>query len=80
MKFVPVYDKEYYPMIVKLNEFRKEVAKSEHKTLKICVERNKGYNFIYELDIFTSKDKQVENYEIVERIIIYLISKMDKYG
>ncbi len=69
MKFVPVYDKEYYPMIVKLNEFRKEVAKSEHKTLKICVERNKGYNFIYELDIFTSKDKQVENYEIVERII-----------
>ena len=69
MKYIPIYDKNYYPMIVKLNEFKNEVAKSEHKPLKICVERNKGYNFVYELDIFSNKEKQVENYEIVERII-----------
>ena len=47
MKYIPVYDKGYYPMIVKLNEFKCEVAKSEHKPFKICVERNKKYNNIY---------------------------------
>ena len=46
MKFTPIYDKNYYPMIVKLREFKKAVAESQKKTLKICVERNKGYNFI----------------------------------
>lgn len=69
MKFTPNYDKEYYPMIVRLNEFRKAVANAEHKQLKICVERNKTYNFIYELDIFADENKREENYEVVERII-----------
>ena len=69
MKFTPVYDKNYYPMIVKLNEFREAVKKEESKTLKICVERNKGYNFIYTLDIFADESKREENYGVVERII-----------
>lgn len=69
MKFTPVYDKNYYPMIVKLNEFREAVKKEESKTLKICVERNKGYNFIYTLDIFAAESKKEENYGVVERII-----------
>ena len=69
MKYVPNYDKNYYPMIVKLNEFKKEVKNSESKPLKICVERNKGYNFIYELDIFANENKREENYNIVERLI-----------
>ena len=47
MKFTPVYDKNYYPMIVKLNEFKKEVSVSNKKPLKICVERNKGYTPSY---------------------------------
>ena len=69
MKFTPVYDQNYYPMIVKLNEFRKAVSLAESKTLKICVERNKGYNFVYYLDIFADSSKNEENYQIAERII-----------
>ena len=69
MKYIPVYDKGYYPMIVKLNEFKSEVAKSDKKHVKICVERNKKYNFIYELDVFACECKREENYAIVERLI-----------
>ena len=69
MKFTPIYDKEYYPMIVKLNEFKKEVALSNKKPLKICIERNKGYNFIYTLDVFADECKREENYQLVERLI-----------
>ena len=69
MKFTPIYDKNYYPMIVKLNEFRDAVKKEESKLLKICVERNKEYNFCYDLDIFASEAKREENYGIAERII-----------
>ena len=69
MKYLPIYDKYYYPMIVKLNEFKSEVKNSDNKPFKICIERNKGYNFIYELDIFASESKREENYNIVERLI-----------
>ena len=69
MKFVPVYDKGFTPMIIKLNEFKNEVKNSKNKPFKICVERNKGYNFIYSLDIFDDVAKNEENYAIVERII-----------
>ena len=69
MKFTPVYDKNYYPMIVKLREFKEAVNKEESKTLKICVERNKGYNFIYNLEIFADDTKKEENYGVAERII-----------
>ncbi|MBR6737062.1 MAG: ROK family protein [Clostridia bacterium] len=69
MKFTPVYDKGYYPMIVKLREFKQAVQKEDKKTLKICVERNKGYNFIYNLDIFADENKREENYGVAERLI-----------
>ncbi|MBR2870242.1 MAG: ROK family protein [Clostridia bacterium] len=69
MKFVPVYDKTFYPMSVKLAEFKKAVSQADNKPLKICVERNDGYNYIYDLQIFTADDKKEENYQIVERII-----------
>ena len=69
MKFTPIYDKGYYPMIVKLNEFKDAVKNAKSKPFSICVERNKGYNFIYSLDIFADASKNEENYGIVERII-----------
>ena len=69
MKFTPIYDKNYYPMIVKLNEFKKAVEKEENKLLRICVERNKGYNFVYDLKIFASESKKEENYGVAERLI-----------
>ena len=69
MKFIPSYDKEFYPLSVKLAEFRSEVAKKDNKVLKICVERNDKYNYIYQLPIYSAKELEQENYEIVERII-----------
>ena len=69
MKYLPNYDKGFYPMSIKLKEFNLAVKKEENKTLKLCVERNDGYNYIYQLQIFSSPDKQEENYSVVERII-----------
>ena len=69
MKFTPNYDKGFYPISVKLQEYRKAVKSEENKLLKICVERNDGYNYIYELNIFADANKKEDNYEIAERII-----------
>lgn len=69
MKYVPAYDSGFTPMILKLREFKKEVAASDHKNLKICIERNKGYNYIYSIDIFASESKKEENFRITERIV-----------
>lgn len=69
MKFVPVYDKTFKPMSVVLKDFREKVEKEENKLLKICVERNDGYNYIYDLKIFADENKREENYGIAERII-----------
>ena len=69
MKFTPKFDKEFLPMSIKLKEFREEVSKGPSKTLKICVERNNGYNYIYSLEIFADESKKVENYKVAERII-----------
>ena len=52
MKFIPVLDKGFAPLSVVLRDFRAEVAKSNKKPLKICVERNDGYNYIYNIDVF----------------------------
>ena len=40
MKFIPKYDKDFYPLSIKLKEFKEQVEKQENKVLKICVERN----------------------------------------
>lgn len=69
MKFTPKFDKDFYPLSLKLKEFKEQVAKSLNKELKICVERNDGYNYIYNLQIFADKDRNQENYEVAERII-----------
>lgn len=69
MKYVPIYDKNFEPMILKLNEFKERVKNAPNKPLKICVERNKGYNFIYSIDIFSDPSMNEENYAVVERII-----------
>ena len=63
------YDKDFLPIISVLNEYRERVKKAQRKTLKICVERNNGNNYIYTMDIFADDSKREENYAIVERII-----------
>ncbi len=69
MKYNLNFDNTFDPMSVKLAEYKKAVAKGKNKPLRICVERNDGYNYIYSLDIFSCCRKKEENYRIVERII-----------
>lgn len=69
MKYVPVLDKEFHPMYETFRNYLKEVNASEHKTLKICVERNDGYNYVYEYPVYSSADKATENNKMAERII-----------
>ncbi len=65
------HDKHFVPMICVLREFKNEVMATEHKTLKICVERNNGYNYIYNLEIFANpnEEQSVRNCEIAERLV-----------
>ena len=58
-----------------LENFFNEVKKAEEtNTLTICLERSKGYNYVYNIDIFkdgTGHDE--ENYRVVERIVKTLL-------
>ena len=69
MKYVPVLDKDFRPMYETFRNYLKEVNASEHKTLKVCVERNDGYNYVYEYPVYSSADKATENNKMAERII-----------
>lgn len=64
-------DKTFVPMYLKLNEFKAEVKKHGGKKLVLEVERNAGFNYIYEIDIF--KDDVLQSYPIVERIVKTLL-------
>ena len=69
MKFTPRYDGKFYPMSVVLRDFEKDVNDAPNKILKICVERNDGYNYIYDLKIFADEKMNERNYGVAERII-----------
>ena len=69
MKFVPTLDKQFRPMYLEFAEYKKEVAEAANKPLKICVERNDGYKYVYSYDIFASADKADRNNRMAERII-----------
>ncbi len=75
LKYVPKYDAGFKPAIIELQNFIEKVKESSEKNkLVVCLERTKGYNYIYEIDIFkdgTGHDD--ENYEVVERIIKTLL-------
>ena len=69
MKFTPVYDKGFTPISVVLRDFNSEVKDAKNKTLKICVERNDGYNYVYDLQIFADGKNDERNYKVAERLI-----------
>ena len=69
MKFVPVYDKGFTPLSEVLKDYRASVLKEEHETLKICVERNRGFNYVFSLEVFKDASKQETSYKVVERLI-----------
>lgn len=65
------HDKHFVPMISVLREFKQEVLKNEHKTLKICVERNNGYNYVYNLEVFANptSSQREHAYKVAERLV-----------
>ena len=76
MKYIPQLDKNFRPMVVEFRNYVKEVASAQNKPVKICVERNDGYNYIFGYDVFASADKSCENNRMAERIaktILWLV-------
>lgn len=73
MKYTLNYDKGFRPMILALREFKAAVEKETHKKLTLCIERNRGYNYIYSLEVFADEEKREENLGIVERLIKSLL-------
>ena len=71
MKFSPIIDKDFYPIELALRDFEKEVASTCDSTpITICVERNDGYNYIYNTNVFhENSGRDEENYRIVERMV-----------
>lgn len=69
MKYIPKLDKNFTPISEVLRSYRKDVKNAPHDTLKICVERNKGFNYCFSLDVYKDADKLEISYRIVERMI-----------
>ncbi len=69
MKLMPKLDKGFTPMYEAVKAYNAEVQSSAHKPLKICVERNDGYNYIHEYEIFACETKAAENCKMAERLI-----------
>ena len=66
----PILDHDFKPAIIELRKFNEDVAKSENKQhLIIAVERNNGYVYRKELDVFADGIDDERNVFIVERLI-----------
>lgn len=63
MKYVPSLEKTFRPMIVELRKFNKEATQN----FAICVERNQGYRYRYEMKVYPGNHP--ENDKMVERVI-----------
>ena len=68
MKFVPTLDKNFRPMYAEFSAYVKSAENAEHKTLKVCVERNDGYNYIFSYPVF-AEGHRAENEKMAERIV-----------
>ena len=66
LKFPLRLDPNFEPMILKLREFKEKVAASEKKVpVAFCVERNNGYVYRKELDVFVDGVNDERNIFIV---------------
>ena len=75
MKFVPSLDKDFSPMILKLRAYQEKVKQNaKRQKVIVCLERNKGYNYLYQIDTYPDNcGHNQENYDIVERIVKSII-------
>ena len=69
MKIRPYLDQNFKPISEALKEYEADVKNSAHVPLRVCVERESGYNFVCSIDIHTDSAKQAENYGLIERLI-----------
>ena len=69
MKFKPTIDKDFEPLAEVLKDYLRQVSREDHSKLRICVERNRGFNYCFELDVFNDEDKLEISYRVVERMI-----------
>ncbi len=63
MNYIPSFDKGFKPMILELREFNKKGT----IPFAICVERNNGYRYHYEVKVSETDD--ATNFNMVERVI-----------
>lgn len=61
--YVPSLEKEFKPMIIELRKFKEKGT----VPFAICVERQSGYKYRYDLNVMPGKD--AENEEMIERVI-----------
>ncbi len=76
MKYIPQLDKNFKPMVLEFRKYSEAVSKTDNKPLKICVERNDGYNYIFSYNIFACPCKAEENNRMAERLaktILWLV-------
>ncbi len=79
--YIPKFDKDFKPAILELRNFNNKVEESGlSNELTICLERTKGYNYIYTIDVYkdgTGHDE--ENYDFIERIVKTLVWMVGGY-
>jgi len=71
LKLIPRLDPGFQPMSVVLRSFRRQVAQDKAKEkMAICVERQGGYRYRYDMDILGVNEQTLEtNVAIIERLI-----------
>lgn len=70
MKYSPILDKNYKPAVLELRKFKEEVLASNHASkVAICLLRNNGYVYRFDLDVFEDGINDDRNFFIVERVI-----------
>ena len=71
LKLIPQLDPGFQPMSVVLRSFRRQVAQDKAKEkMAICVERQGGYRYRYDMDILGVNEQTLEtNVAIIERLI-----------
>lgn len=70
MKFLPSLDKGFKPIIIEYRDFLKSVqASGKISVIGVCVERNNGYNYVFETEAYRDGVNDDENYRIIERVV-----------
>ena len=69
MKYIPVYDSSFQPLSVVLRDYRALCEKMPCETLKICVERTNGYNYIYQMPVLKSEEYRDLTVRLAERMV-----------